>query len=112
MPAPLASSIGAPPIQLLRQESCKVWQRGKQGHPNVTLPGKSLQNARQPKRNPVTSCRRKEIAQRQQNDITLRECLPNGVGTNFLLRNFLLLQLPVNPIALIRPQPSCYSRPI
>src|SRR5580693_8267376 len=112
MPASLASSVRMPPIQLLHQKSCKVWQRSKQGHPDVTLPRKSLQNARKPKRDPVTSCGRTEIAQRQQNDIALGECLPNGVRTNFPLRKFFLLQLPINPIALIRPEPFRGSRPI
>src|SRR5580704_10065060 len=112
MPASLASSVRMPPIQLLHQKSCKVWQRSKQGHPDVTLPRKALQNARQPKRDPVTSGGRAEIAQRQQNDIALGECLPNGVRTNLLLRKFFLLQLLVNPIALIRPKPFGGSRPI
>src|SRR5580692_10994601 len=112
VPAPLASSVRVPPIQLLHHKSSEVGQRSEQRHSNVTLPGKSLQNTWQPKRDPVTSRRRAEITQGQQDNVTLRECLPNRVGAHFLLRQFFSLQFAIDPIALVRAQPVCCPRPV
>src|SRR5580692_4301318 len=61
--APLASSVGVPPIPLLHHKSSKVGQSREQRHSNVALPGKPFQNTWQPKRDSVASCRRAEITQ-------------------------------------------------
>src|SRR5271154_6419747 len=58
VPAPLASSVGVPPIPLLHHESREVGQRSEKRHSNVALSRKPFQNAGQPKRDSVAARRR------------------------------------------------------
>src|SRR4029077_5156450 len=112
MPTPLQGPVRMPSVQLLSKKSAKIGQCREQCDPHVALPGKPLQNARQPKPYSVASRRRAEVRKRQQDDVALRKCLPDCVRTNFQLRLFFLFQLTVNPIALIRWKPFRLPRPI
>src|SRR6266850_6937048 len=97
---------------MLHQKSGKIRQRSEQANPNVTLPGEAFQNGWEPKRNPVASRGCAEITQRQENDIALRQGLPNSIGADPLFRLLFLLQLTGDPIALVLPEPSGLARPV
>src|SRR6476661_1410476 len=105
MPAPLQGPVRMPSVQLLRQESSKIRQCREECDSHVALPGKPLQNARQPKRNSVAPRSCAEISQRQQDDVALRKCLPNGVRTDLLFGLFVVFQLAVDPAALNGKEP-------
>src|SRR6266850_6473109 len=112
MPAALPRLIGVPAAYLLHQKSGEIGQGSKQGNPNVTLPGEAFQNGREPKRNPVATCGCAEITQRQENDVALRQGLPNSIGADPLFCLLFLLQMAGDPIALVLPEPAGLPRPI
>ena len=88
VPAPLLFPVRMPAVHLLQYEARQIRKGRKQADANIALPGKPLQNRRKPKRDPVPSSSRAEVAARQQDDVALHERLPNRVRTNLLLCRF------------------------
>src|SRR5713226_5951486 len=105
MPAAFPRAVGMPSVQLLGQEARQVRQGGQKRDFHVALTGQALQHGGQPKRDSVVSRRRKEIAEREQDDVTMTKCLPNAVGANVVLGFFLPVELRNNPLAFLGGKP-------
>src|SRR5271165_1327399 len=112
MPPALTPLIGVPTIELLHHKAGNVWQRGEQRNAHVALPGHALQNGGEPKGDPVASRGCEEITQREQEDVTLGEGLPNGVGADLAFCFSLFLQLTGDPIAFVLREPTRLPRPV
>ena len=91
MPPKLAGSIGMPTVQLLCHESCNIRYSRQQRYLGVTESREPLQNGWQPKSYPITPTHREEIAQSQEDHVTIVQSSPNAVGMKALLGLFLLL---------------------
>jgi len=112
MPAAFPGSVGMPSVQLLSQKARQVRQGSKKCHSQVALSGQALQYGGKPKCDPVISSDRKEIAEREENNVTMTQGLPNAVGANVLLRFFLPIEFGSDPLALLGGEPVCLAWPV
>src|SRR5439155_23748335 len=101
-----------PAVELLYEKSCKIRQSRKQGHSQVALTGKALQNGGEPESTAVISRQREKVGKRQQQNVAVPSCLPEGVGTTLLLGLIFPAQLLGHTVSLLAPQTARLAMPV
>src|SRR5258708_34062968 len=97
MPAAFPRAVGMPSVQVLGQEARQVRQGGQKRDFHVALTGQALQHGGHRERDSVVSRRRKEMAERDQADVTSTKCLPKADSRTAVTAFVLRAELPNNP---------------
>src|ERR1043166_7112509 len=112
VPSAFSGSVRVPAAELLRCKSRDIWQRGQHGYSQIALPGKPLQDGREPEGQPVASRGGEKIAQGQQQYVFVPDCFPDRIAAQLLLAAILLFKFSFNPFTLLWRKPPGLTRPI